>query len=132
MRDRLSRLLDAAGMTLPGPADWYEPLSALEQMEPAWGIRLLRLKDLRDWPDPADISLPAEQLLCCLLYRHIPGALEDGLLRARIALCVLLLRLMLAVSDGREDLPEAVRLTSAELEYSDENIGILLEHLRHI
>lgn len=113
LETRLCTLLETAHLTLPGPSFWRKPLLALERLEPAWTERLMTLQG-DAWPAvPAALDRPAEQLLCCLLYRHIPGAMEEGLLREHIALCVLLLRLMLTLSPRMEDLPETVRLCSA-------------------
>ena len=72
-----------------------------------------------------------EQLLVYLLWRHLPGALEDGDIAGRTAFAVLLCRIlaaMLAVQETRsiDDLVELVRLCSSEIEYSDENIDAIL------
>ncbi|MBQ5427616.1 MAG: hypothetical protein IIT51_03590, partial [Oscillospiraceae bacterium] len=75
-----------------------------------------------------------EQLLCALLCRHLAGALEDGAYRERVLLCLLSLEIIFRASavlemEGREALIEAARLFSGEIEYSDENVGALLDCL---
>jgi hypothetical protein len=78
-----------------------------------------------------------EQLLCCFLYRHLAGALEDGCLMERTAFCVLSVRMVYAAACALENSPtpghaalaEAARMYSSEIEYSDQNVNDLLDML---
>lgn len=100
---------------------------SLERLDPAWTSLLERLLAASGLAAlPTSLAMPAEQLLCCLLYRHLPDALEDGLSRAHLALALCLWQLIcaLAQATGVSDLDglcELARLCSAEIEYSREN-----------
>ena len=115
----------------------------LERLEPSWTDRLLELKET----DLTGISLPdamawepaLEQLLVYFLYRQTPLALDDGEYEGRAAFAVLsfaMIRRLLLVhfvlhgSVVLADLIEIARQYSAEIEYSDENVEILLYRIQ--
>ena len=121
---------------------WAELLLSLERLEDGWTALLEKLKA----HPPADFTAfdahmegretEYEQLLCYLIYRHFANACtwEDAAARAAFAAFgYLLLHAMGAVlfaetgSFSFEDQCELARLFSAEIEYSDENLDILLE-----
>ena len=116
-------------------------LLSLERLDEAWTGRLEDLNcSLRPSPLPDDpgYSIALEQLLVYLLWRHLPGALDDGDLRGRIAFALFiwqLLRDMISAAFEKrgyfeiEDAVELVRLCSSEIEYSDENISAILDKL---
>ena len=122
---RLDRLLAMSGLALP--ADWVGSLLALERLDESW-TRLLEGVPAALPASPAAWEIPLEQLLCYFLYRHLPGALEDGDVPGRMALCVFATRCVrdAALAAGLP-LAEAARMFSAEVEYSEENIGALLD-----
>lgn len=125
MEARLEQLLALSGLT--PPEDWVGALLALERLDEAW-THLLEGVPAALPEAPAHWDIPLEQLLCYFLYRHLPGALEDGDIPGRMALCVFATRCVrdAALSAGIP-LTEAARMFSAEVEYSEENIGKLLE-----
>jgi len=107
------------------PADWKRFLLSLERMDDGWEQKLADMQsETQKW------EIPFEQLLFYLLFRHLPGALDDGRYSERAALCVLLLRTIRAFpSDSMEELVELCRMASSEIEYSDQNIDCILEEL---
>lgn len=121
--------------------DYLPLLMGLEHMEDAWPDLLSDLqRHPRDWQGaalPEWLEIPLEQLLSYLFYRHLPGALWDGREEARIRYCLLMLQLIGALcarhaAQGEMDfsrLVEFCRLYSGEMEYSDENIGCVLDAL---
>ena len=127
--ERLARLLP---LEEPTPAAWAEELTQLEQLDPAGSALLRALATAEALPtvDPA-FDPCFEQLGWYLLYRHLPGGLEDDLWEERAALCLLLVglarQLFALGAQTPERLTDIVRLMSSELEYSDENIPALLE-----
>ncbi|MBQ6950847.1 MAG: flagellin lysine-N-methylase [Clostridia bacterium] len=134
LHTRLEQVLQALGMPLP-PSDWEKVYRSLEQLDDAWDARLSRLKG-KDLSLPLPIydahAIPLEQLAVYLLFRHLPGALEDGDLAGRAAFCVLSVRVIATLcpeecSDGM--LAEIVRMYSAEIEYSQQNIDTLLDEM---
>lgn len=144
---RAAAILQAAGLTLSNRtwAEWADIYLDLERLEPSWTDRLLELKktDLTgiSLPDTAEWELALEQLLVYFLYRQLPFALDDGEYEGRAAFAVLsyqmIRRLSLvhtALHGGvtLADLIEIARQYSAEIEYSDENIEILLYKIQEV
>ena len=144
---RAAEILQTAGRTLSHHswAEWAEIYLELERLEPSWTGRLLELKET----DLTGISLPdamvwepaLEQLLVYFLYRQMPLALDDGEYEGRAALAVLsfaMIRRLLLVhfalhgSVVLADLIEIARQYSAEIEYSDENVEILLYRIQEV
>ena len=138
---RIDRLVDCAGVCRPAfDADWVDFFLGLEQLDARWGDLLRRCRELSPSPVPA-LEVPMEQLLVYLLYRHLPGALEDGDVSGRVALVALVMdflgRLCGLVLREKgsldvEDLIELCRMFSSEIEYSDENIDAILNRLHEI
>ena len=131
---RADRLLARCGLPLPRGAmtDWAAFLLTLERLEETWTARLLAL---RDQPPGRGLGprwdIPLEQLLSALLCRHLPGALEDGDIAGRVLLTVQGYRLIAAMfaqagADGIDTLVDIARQFSAEIEYSEENLGAFL------
>lgn len=142
---RAAEILQAAGLTLSHHswAEWAEIYLGLERLEPSWTERLLELKQTDvtgvSLPDAAEWENAFEQLLVYFLYRQLPLALDDGEYEGRAAFAVLsfaMIRRLLRVhfvlygSVVLEDLIEIARQYSAEIEYSDENIEILLYRIQ--
>lgn len=114
-----------ASLTEKSEGEWREIFLSLERMDEAWAERLQR-----PWrKPPAELGKPLERLLLYLLYRHLPAAEDERALRARTAFAVLCCRVAGFISRDYADLLETARLLSAEIEYSDENVDILLKHL---
>ena len=93
-----------------------------------------------DFPAGCDgVGAALEQLLVYFLYRQTPLALDDGEYEGRAAFAVLsfaMIRRLLLVyfalhgSVVLADLIEIARQYSAEIEYSDENVEILLYRIQ--
>lgn len=140
LANRLRGIVGLVGLT-PVTFDRHavaDFLLTLERLDEAWTALLLQLRDAPKVPLlAAEWDVPMEQLLCYLLYRHLPGALEDGLPQERTAMCLLLVevvRQLLALQGGdeMEKLTEICRCMSAEIEYDAENVDALLAFLRGI
>ena len=136
---RLQAIRHAAGVPeLSLTEDMLDLFMELEVLDPVWRELLGRVRAGLDAPWRMDgMEKPAEQLLCSLLCRHIAGALDDGAFRERVLFCLLALEIIFRTADvldmeGKAALAEAARLFSGEIEYSDENIGALLDRLSEI
>lgn len=134
---RVNALEQMSGIPLPWDAlpRWAELLLTLERLDEAWTHRLTALMDA---PPAEGLSpewdAPLEQLLTCLMYRHLTGALEDGDAAGRLAFVVLGWKLIVALfllerEQTMDTLVETVRLWASEIEYSDENTAALLDAL---
>ena len=76
--------------------EWVALLMTLERLDDAWGIWLRKVSDT-SLPLDTRWDVPLEQLLCALLYRHLPGALEDEKLLERARMCLMLTQLVQAM-----------------------------------
>lgn len=121
---------------------WTEFLLGLERLDEAWSERLREISGTALLPCLPELALPLEQFAVYLLMRHLPGALEDGDLTGRCAFVLLGLYLVNALCAAHirkcggidpDNLVEAARMFSSEIEYSDENISAILDelHLRY-
>ena len=115
-------------------ADWAAFLLTLERLDDRWA-QLLRL--LPEEPahvlSPA-LEIPLEQLICCLIYRHLPGALEDGATQGRILFATLMWQLVARLcrhlqTTDVDGLAELARLYSSEIEYSEDNTCAILDRI---
>ena len=141
MQDRSLPVFQRAEKLLPADdidwQDWSAFLLTLERLDERWA-ELLRLLPAPCRPFiPETLETPFEQLMCCLLYRHLPGALEDGDIDGRIRFCALMWQLIarlcaLTGCASLDELTELARLYSSEIEYSDENTCAILERMAQI
>ncbi len=126
MEQRLSEMLSLYNCKIPDE-DWCAVYRSLERLDPVWEDKIESINV--DAPLPDDRALPLEQLAVYFIYRHLAGALEDGRFAERIAFCALSVRVVNSIARYKEELCEIARLYSSEIEYSDENIDILLNRL---
>lgn len=115
---------------------WASFLLTLERLDKHWADELTLLQNAAapDGEFSAEEAIQFEQLLVYFLYRHIPGAVDDGDLQGRLAFCLLswhvICRLYMLHGDHTlSALAEASRLYSSEIEYSDSNLSALLDAL---
>ena len=128
---RLQNLLDTVDFAIP-ERNWAAVYRGLERLDPAWDdcLDVLSARGLSDRPlDPFGAGA---KFCVYLLYRHLPGALEDDDLHGRVAFCVLSTRILMALCAAKpgctmEDCIEFARMYSAEIEYSEDNIAALLD-----
>ncbi len=137
---RLDALLDTVDLAIP-ERDWAAVYRDLERLDPAWDNMLDAISSfdatsapraLSDRPLAFDTAF--EQFCVYLLYRHLPGALEDDDVAGRVAFCVLSTRVLMALCAAKADctmadLLDFARMYSAEIEYSEDNIAALLDAL---
>lgn len=125
---RMERILQRAHQTLPNlwPQEWAAVFLQLECMTEEWPARLRALYNGKVGQCRDEIAL--EQLLVYFIYRH-DLVDYDGLEYQVPAFAVLSTRLISWICQSDEDVLEAARLYSSEVEYSDENVERLLELL---
>ena len=127
---RIREMLSLCGAfpVIPDAGMWAAYLSGLEILDPAWQKMLGTLTAAEDvLPE-----VTAEQFLVYLVYRHFPKMTEGVSARALAgfaAAAYAVINALYAVSESRnpETLWELVRLFSAEIEYSEENLCAVLE-----
>lgn len=143
--ERLQALLLHCEITLPqnSPTQWAEIFLRLERLDITWERTLHALQqaphEVFESPLPAETDTMFEQLAVYFVYRHLAGALEDGLLAARAAFSVLSVQMIMRLCQlyfaEHQVLPltavvEFARLYSSEIEYSQENMDALLTLLQ--
>lgn len=130
LRCRINEVLTTAKVSFPYDADWISLYKNLEQLDPAWGQMLDSIDALR-FSIPKNLETAYEQLICYFVYRHLSGALYDFTYAERLQFVVLSCFMIasLCKADTIEELCDVSRMYSAEIEYSDENIEVILDAL---
>ena len=108
---RVDAIMKAADIATPKrtPAEWADVNLALERLDTAWDDCLARLRIAAPAPVGSEWDTPFEQLLVCLLFRHVTGAAEDGDLAGRTAFAVLSWQIIRELF-AREDIPSIAAL----------------------
>ena len=110
--------------------DWISIYKNLERLDPAWGKYLDSITYISE-DIPEGLETPCEQLIHYFIYRHFSGAVEDFLFGERVQFAVLSCYIITSLNKSKSvtEMLEIARMYSSEIEYSDENIDILLEKL---
>lgn len=131
--NRREEALSAAlpGFSWPAIREDTAFLLTLERLDGAWDKALARAEGGEMPAADAERQASLGQLAAYFLYRHLPDALEDGLLLARSAFAFWAVRLIarLSPSGTREELADTARMFSGEIEYSQENLNACLAYL---
>ena len=131
INERIAGVLAFADAALPlKEINWIDVYKKLERLDTVWE-EYLNSTDCISFDIPENLALPCEQLLCYFIYRHLSAALEDFLFSERIQFAVLSCLVIISLNKTKtlEEMLEVSRLYSSEIEYSDENIDILLDIL---
>ena len=145
--ERIAEMQHCCGAILPDRSisEWAEFFGRLEQLDSRWTELLERLGRQQISPDTdgfdrymADRQTEYEQLLVYILYRHFANAPSLDYTAARANFAALAYTLLHALgamiwrTDGSFPLEQQIdlaRMFSSEIEYSDENLCILLDEL---
>lgn len=131
IKERIDELLARAEISLPlCEIDWIDVYRNLERLDTVWDKYLDNAKQITA-EIPENLEIPIEQLLYYFIYRHLSGYLEDFLFAERIQFAVLSCYVITSLNKSKslEEMLEIARLYSSEIEYSDENIEVLLDIL---
>lgn len=148
VEERVKRLLAQIGISseaiLGDDRRWVQVYIDLEHLDPEWCDRLSAWQ-MKGIPNGDHLNTPAvetalEQLLVYFVYRQLADSLEEGRREARLAFAVLsyhVIRTLTAIeavqqgSDLLAVLIDIARSYSAEVEYSTENVEVLLDELAY-
>ncbi len=121
--ERIKKILEICGAPVLKKdfACWAERYLELERLDENWTKILENIKEKPAFPQDFDAD-SAQQLLCYFIYRH----LSWEYLAETCAFAVLSLYMTEKAAE-QVGIHEAARLYSSEIEYSDENIEILLD-----
>ena len=115
------------------PKSWVPFYRSLEQMDRAWGDVLKRLTAFElpvRWIDRLDMARYG-RLFSCFLYRHFLTAKDGAEVKTHFAFCALSTAMIAALDTADpSQADEHIRLYSAEIEYSDENVERICTKLR--
>ncbi len=139
---RVEKLLSVFSISLSviNSNNWIDTFLNLEHMDSNWPLMLQKAKCyefVHKKALPANIEIAFEQILIYFIYRHLSRGLYDGKFTERIAFSVLSYSIIRNIFEGSgmksvDELIEICRLYSCEIEYSEENVEILLENLSTI
>lgn len=132
LQERLNEVMALGGLRIP-QADWVAVYRGLERLDPAWDAALDSLAHAASEP-PEELSVAFEQFAVYMLYRHLPAAMDDEDIPGRTAFCMLSTWMLMALCAAKpgctlDDCIELARMYSAEIEYSEVNIDMLLDAL---
>lgn len=123
--ERLSSAFERLGGMAPAfdGKEWAGIFLSLERMDERWTemLRLLRSRESETEPELADPRY--EKFFCYLLYRHFITAENREEQLDRLFFCTIGTMLVASLDLAEPELrDEHIRLFSAEIEYSDENV----------
>ena len=131
MEERMTRCCLMTDTEMPDvdAGNWRDFFLGLERMDESWTAALLTV-------GPEIPPLPGDakhtRLLQYMLYRQFASAEDEAQAGLILQFCVLSLRLLWAMEQSGAELQELVRLWSAEIEYSDENIVKIVERIKSL
>lgn len=111
--------------------EWRNLLLKAEKMTPDLdgylkGLNVADILREQEW------ALPLEQLSAYFIYRHLFGAMDDDLFKERLEMALMFSEIICRIAKDRsggfstEKLIDTARLFSSEIEYSDQNIELML------
>ena len=113
-------------------ARWARFYMGLERLDPAWTDALRLLEDRGGevvLPDQLD-GIKYRRMAAYFVYRHFASAGSPAQASDMLAFALLSTAMVCALEALGMDCGEALQLYSAEIEYSDENIGLILNKIR--
>lgn len=123
--ERFENITDFFGIRIPQKTadEWKEFFKNLEILDSEW---ILTLDKMSDCPIDTKWDCVFEQLACYFVFRHLSGALDDGLYTERIGFCIIACRIIRMICAGFtsldfEKIADVCRAFSSEIEYSDQN-----------
>lgn len=140
-------------LSAPGIQDLAGFLMTLERLDPSWGEILDSLRKpltdpdvsvFKDYMRSSGRQTEYRMLLWYFLYRHLAGGLDEEYediafeIDARVRFAISATRILFFLGAAHfhehntftlEDQVELARMFSSEIEYSDENVGKILEYL---
>lgn len=134
LNDRINSILDLAGSSLEFDGiDWIDVYKNLERLDAQWDTYLDSITQIRD-DIPEKLEVPCEQLIWYFIYRHLSGAIDDFMFCERIQFAILSCYVINSVNKTGtiNEMQQVARMYSSEIEYSDENVEILLEKLQEM
>ncbi len=129
---RIDNMLDLVDGHLSYSVDWYSVFNSLEKMDKTWAAYLPRIKDgIVTRTDDNSLDTAYEQLAVYLIFRHFTDCEYDGRYKERVLFAALIYKIIrtMNTSNTLKELIEISRAFSCEIEYSDENINVLLNTL---
>lgn len=108
---------------------WAEFLLSLERLDDSWTDKLLQLQNNANTADMAAALEHDRYMRLCqyFIYRHLLTADDYSLM---LEFCILATKVIAALDAITGFDIENTRLFSSEIEYSDENIALILEEIR--
>lgn len=113
-------------------AKWARFYMGLERLDPAWTDALQLLADRGGevvLPDQLD-GIKYRRMAAYFVYRHFASAGSPAQASDMLVFSIVSTAMVCALEALGMDCGEALRLYSAEIEYSDENIGLILNKIR--
>lgn len=130
--ERMKQIKQEFDLSLPewGYAAWAEVLKNLERLDKDWDKTIEELSRKKEIPSSfsREKEIAYEQLSVYFVMRHLAEGLYDGRIRERLAFSLISTDLVMALSQSAtmEELIDLARAYSAEIEYSQTNLEVML------
>jgi len=148
LSERIKDMLKLCNAKMPvrTMAWWADFFLSLERLDENWTKMLERVKsiktDIKGFETyMSDRETEYEQILVYFIYRHLANACDEDDIAARACFAVLGYEMIYAVGAALwtekgeftfEDNAEIARMFSSEIEYSEENMDIILDELCYL
>lgn len=121
---------------------WLDFYLRLERLDNSWTdiLKNIRAESFFSFDTDDRLAIPLEQLMVYFLFRHIPSAIDDGDITSKIRFCLLSCNIIntLCISEIRNNPQKEIistfmdiaRMYSSEIEYSDENICLIMKEIK--
>lgn len=126
--ERINKLLEFIGIKFDiSEIDWIGVFKQLERLDKSWDGYLNSVTYIKA-EIPPTLQKEYEHLICYFIYRH----LSDDYFTQRVLFSVLSCYVIASLNRSQTvcEMLEIARMYSAEVEYSSENVDILLQVLR--
>lgn len=140
LQERLDAIVSRYGLNADfiyrNDRHWQAVCRNLERLDGAWD-GALDAWEAQSPPTPWQNDIAEEQLIAYFFYRHLADVMEDDAWEARIAFALLSAHIITAIAAARGGEPLAMlidtaRAYSAEVEYNEDAVALLLNELGRI
>ncbi len=125
-------ILDKFNIKMPEVSiyEWANFYLDLERLDNDWTAILNTLKAINDIPFTFSYDKALKNLLTYFIYRHLGESIYDGNFNGRLLFAIISCKMISALCKIGYDIENVARMYSSEIEYSEENLNILINFMQ--
>ncbi len=125
-------ILDKFNIKMPEVSiyEWASFYLGLEKLDNNWTTMLNTLKTINDIPFTFSYDKALKNLLTYFVYRHLGESIYDGNFNGRLLFAIISCKMISALCKIGYDIENVARMYSSEIEYSEENLNILIDFMQ--